>query len=461
MEEGKTLLINILKSRLKDIYTNNDLDENDLASLSSISNELDNDVESLKYINEKTIDAIIEDNNYQTHPTFKKRILQIKEIIKKDKKFRYKINNSETFSQALLLFERFLKIYLTNRLGEQIGGESEASSINEILNKIKKDEAITNLDLIEKIVNEYDNINFENNMLNIMKFINNHNLTIFKSAEKEPIKYELGELKNKELDDNIKSILNYLNISFYELPNALKREVKQCDPEEVYETFELVKKEKEERYGILHLINEENYIIKLCIILFATPYSVRTVVDSLKDNEGVLYLETINNILNYVPTSIMIKQNEYLIPKFSDYVSNINFIKENNVSHRSLINRAPLFMISNNELINETTNYFEMLGANKKIFINKCYKTLSTNPYVLVTNAEILSSKIKIDFNAFLKQDNYNLLKVPNLEKKLNCVIKENKLSKDNLDYEELNKLLITKVYTDSIRKSRVWGEIE
>ena len=106
MEEGKTLLISILKDRLKEIYTNTDLDENDLASLSSISNELDSDVESLKYIKESTIDAILEDNNYQTHESFKKKILQMKQLIKKDKRFRYKINNSENFTQALLLFQR-------------------------------------------------------------------------------------------------------------------------------------------------------------------------------------------------------------------------------------------------------------------------------------------------------------------------------------------------------------------
>ena len=461
MEEGKDLLISILKNRLKDIYLNTDLDENDLASLSSISNELEDDPESIKYINEKTIDAILEDNNYQTHHTFKKRIMAIKQLVRKDKKYRYKINNNDAYTQTLLLFQRFLKIYLTNRLGEQIGGESESSNINDILKQIKKNEVITNLDLIEKEVNEYNEVEFENNMLTIMKFVNSHNLGIIKSAQKEPTKYPLGEIKNKELDERMKDILDYLDISFYELPNALKKEVKQCDPEEVYETFDLVKKEREDRYGILHLIDEDNYIIKLCLILFSTPYSVRTLVDSLKDEEGILYLETINNILNYVPTSIMIKQNEYIVPKFEEYVQNINFIKENNVSHRSLISRAPIFMISNNELIGEAVNYYEVLGANKKIFINKCYKTLATNPYLLVTNGEILSSKIKIDFNAFLKQDNYNLLKVPNLEKKLNCIIKENKLPKDKLDYEELNKLLITKVYTDCIRKSRVWGELE
>lgn len=461
MEEGKTLLISILKDRLKDIYTNTDLDENDLASLSSIANELDNDVESIKYINEKTLDAIIMDNNYQNHPQFKKRFLAIKQLVKKDKKYRYKINNSDSYQQTILLFQRFLKIYLTNRLGEQIGGESESGAINEILSQIKKNNIITNLDLIERIVNDYDTVSFENNMLTIMKFINDHNLTIMKQAQKEPSTYQLGDLRNKEIDEKIKSILDYLDISFYELPNALKKEVKQCDAEEVYETFDLIKKEKEERYGILHLINEDNIISKLCVILFATPHSVRTVVDSLKDEEGILYLETINNILNYVPSSIMIKQNEYIVPKFEEYVHNITYVKSANVSHRSLINRAPLFMISNNELILQATSYYEMLGANKKLFINKCYKTLAINPLLLVTNAEVLNNKIKIDFNAFLKQDNYNLLKVTNLEKKLNYIIKENKLTKDKTDFDKLNKLLITKVYTDCIRKNRVWGELE
>ena len=116
-------------------------------------------------------------------------------------------------------------------------------------------------------------------------------------------------------------------------------------------------------------------------------------------------------------------------------------------------------MISNAKEKIDVTNNAENLGANKKVFTNKCYKTLALDPKILDKNIQLLK-KNKVDLEEFFKQDNYNIIKVPRLDKKLNIVIKENKASRKKNDYALLNNLLINKVYNECINKNQAWSEI-
>ena len=69
-----------------------------------------------------------------------------------------------------------------------------------MLNQIKKREVIDDLEYIEILTREYDEINFEKNMIEVIKFVNEHNLSLFTGSSKKLTRYGLGKLENKELD---------------------------------------------------------------------------------------------------------------------------------------------------------------------------------------------------------------------------------------------------------------------
>lgn len=459
MNDGKELLIKIIKSKLSGIYKDPASDENTIKSLAEISQEFDEDIEAIKYLTTKNIDDILENNNLFKNPSLKARILLIQEMVNKDKRYRIKIKKNPALTQAIIDLRRLLKIHVTTELGENIADESDILACEKMLNQIKKREVIDDLEYIEILTREYDEINFEKNMIEVIKFVNEHNLSLFTGSSKKLTRYGLGKLENKELDERMENILNTLEIDFVELPNSVKKDLKQSDAEEVNETYELIKKNKAELYGILHLLEKPSKLLKLYIILYSTPYSVRKVVNSLKDDEGFLAVSTLKKLLNSVPSCLVIKENEVIRPKFEEYLANINHVENLEISKKIIIEKDPLFMISNAKEKIDVTNNAENLGANKKVFTNKCYKTLALDPKILDKNIQLLK-KNKVDLEEFFKQDNYNIIKVPRLDKKLNIVIKENKASRKKNDYALLNKLLINKVYNECINKNQAWSEI-
>ena len=113
MNDGKELLIKIIKSKLSGIYKDPASDENTIKSLAEISQEFDEDIEAIKYLTTKNIDDILENNNLFKNPSLKARILLIQEMVNKDKRYRIKIKKNPALTQAIIDLRRLLKIHST------------------------------------------------------------------------------------------------------------------------------------------------------------------------------------------------------------------------------------------------------------------------------------------------------------------------------------------------------------
>ncbi len=102
-------------------------------------------------------------------------------------------------------------------------------------------------------------------------------------------------------------------------------------------------------------------------------------------------------------------------------------LKSLEVNYPLLIKNSPLFMVASASDINFALNHLAMMGFDKKQVVNKCYKTLSINPSLIVKNSNILKSKI-VDLDMFIKESkNYVLLKIDNLEDKINFLVSQKK----------------------------------
>ncbi|MDE6141882.1 MAG: hypothetical protein K2G03_04700, partial [Bacilli bacterium] len=222
--------------------------------------------------------------------------------------------------------------------------------------------------------------------------------------------------------------------------------------------YNLVKKNRAEEYGILHLVKKENFCAKIVLILYSSPESIKGVVDSVKDQDGIIDISLLKIILNNIMTAFFNRKNQYFRPRYYDYMSNVLMLKDLGVNYRELIKRDPLFLITDNEVLTYSMNYLEQKGISKRDIINKCYKNMANDATLIVENVDLLY-KYNIDMSAVLANTNYNILKVSKLGIKLKYIAKKYDIEIKNENLAQINRLLISKIYHESNDDRIVWSD--
>lgn len=461
MNEAKSLLNSIIENQLS-IISKIDIQEFscDGINLVELYNSINDNYEHLYLATDSIIDKIIDDTNYKNKASFKKDIKKIRDLLIGKKDYKLNVTINKDYQTVIDTFIKILGNYLEEKLPGMINYEEIEKECLKLKKAILSNGLITNFEFIERITKEYDEINYSQNIIMAMDFINKHNIAILKNKKYNEPLFDVHLIIKPKLDDKIKEILDKFEIKQKELPNYLLSELKKCDVQEVYETFITLKKNKAEDYGLLHLIRKDNNLAKLVMVLYATSESIKSVVDSTKDSRGNIDIAVLRVLINNLMSCFLVKDNNYYSPKNKDFLLNIKLLKDNCVNYKALIIRNPIFMISNNEVLNYTLKYLENAGANKKNIINRGYKILSLNPVLLIDNIEIMR-KFNINLMEYFSEENinYNLLKTSNLEDKLNYITTKYKLKNSNpLDFNLVNKILVTIVYQESLGNKVDWS---
>lgn len=462
MDEGKNLLYEIIDDKLHKIA---DLDtssiECDNVNLKELSNSLKKDITDFYLVTDNILNKIIESANIKNVSSFTKSAISARDLLIGKNDYNLKVNLSKEYQDTINTFVKYLDNYLDSINPEIVNKEEIIKRINELRKKIDNKLIINDFSLIESIVKDYDEVNKDKNMLIIMKFVNEINLILLKMKKKNAPIFDVQMIRRPKLDPAIKEILDKFEVKEKDLPNYILSELKKADPSEFTNTYNIIKKNKAESGGILHFIKKGDVVNKILLILYATEESVLNVVESVKDSEGHIDVKLLKILVNNVPTCFYIKNNTYFNAKYNDYIANINYLKDLQVNYRALIQKNPLFMISNHEILDYTLNYLYRCGADKKNIINRCYKTLTINPALLIDNVEVLH-KHKIDLTRYFgpNNTNYNLLKTANLDTKLRYIEEHGNVSESNpADYELLNRLLVSKIYSEASVGTINWGE--
>lgn len=459
MNEEKKLLYEVIEYKLNCIRSlNKDDIIVDNINLSDLLKSIITNSDNIANMTDIIIDRIANEKAQNNPVSFKRDLTQLRNQLsqKRDNKLKYELTPDQ--AKLVNLVVEDLTDILEKKGPHIINVEEVEKQCNDLLKKLKKKEIINNFDFIEEITKEYNNVEFDNNMLSIMKYINEHNLAILSTPKKNIQSFDVKYIRKTKIEDKKKEILNKLNIDYQTLPNYVVSEFKKSDVESIYETFQLIKQNRAEDYGILHLVKKENSLARLILIMYATPESIKGVVDSIKDEQGLIEINLLKIIINNAITSFFVKKNDYFHTRFYDYMSNILMLKKIGVNYRELIKRNPLFMITDNEILTYTLDYLEQKGLPKKAVINKCYKTLSIDASLLIKNVDILF-RYNIDMQDLFQSSNYNLLKIQNLDVKLDYIIKKYNLNVNNLDLSKINKLLIAKIFHESNDEHIIWSD--
>lgn len=422
------LLLSIINSRLKELTDKDKIkvyyDDIDLVRLiKGIEENNDN----MKYLTDSLIEGIISTSKVRNKEKFISQIKSIRDVFIGKQKYKLKVDFNPKYIKDINTFLALLRDYVEISESGLIDNENYINELKELKEKMFSNELIINFSFIEKMLNDYNSVEFESNLYKVMEYISLHNLNILKTPESILPVVETKSIKTIDEDENIKAVLDKLEIDYKNLSSDLIGGLVTVNHEVFMDNFGLISKNKAENYGILHLFSKENYKAKLVVLLYSDVETIKEVVDLTKDVNGKINVPLLKSICNNVATCFIKNENQRYKPMFENFKKNMEQLKSLEVNYLLLIKNSPLFMVASASDINFALNHLAMMGFDKKQVVNKCYKTLSINPSLIVKNSNILKSKI-VDLDMFIKESkNYVLLKIDNLKDKINFLVSQKK----------------------------------
>ena len=428
MNTSNELLLSIINSRLKELTDKDKIkvyyDDIDLVRLiKGIEENNDN----MKYLTDSLIEGIISTSKVRNKEKFISQIKSIRDVFIGKQKYKLKVDFNPKYIKDINTFLALLRDYVEISESGLIDNENYINELKELKEKMFSNELIINFSFIEKMLNDYNSVEFESNLYKVMEYISLRNLNILKTPESILPVVETKSIKTIDEDENIKAVLDKLEIDYKNLSSDLIGSLVTVNHEVFMDNFGLISKNKAENYGILHLFSKENYKAKLVVLLYSDVETIKEVVDLTKDVNGKINVPLLKSICNNVATCFIKNENQRYKPMFENFKKNMEQLKSLEVNYPLLIKNSPLFMVASASDINFALNHLAMMGFDKKQVVNKCYKTLSINPSLIVKNSNILKSKI-VDLDMFIKESkNYVLLKIDNLEDKINFLVSQKK----------------------------------
>lgn len=428
MNTSNELLLSIINSRLKELTDKDKIkvyyDDIDLVRLiKGIEENNDN----MKYLTDSLIEGIISTSKVRNKEKFISQIKSIRDVFIGKQKYKLKVDFNPKYIKDINTFLALLRDYVEISESGLIDNENYINELKELKEKMFSNELIINFSFIEKMLNDYNSVEFESNLYKVMEYISLHNLNILKTPESILPVVETKSIKTIDEDENIKAVLDKLEIDYKNLSSDLIGGLVTVNHEVFMDNFGLISKNKAENYGILHLFSKENYKAKLVVLLYSDVETIKEVVDLTKDVNGKINVPLLKSICNNVATCFIKNENQRYKPMFENFKKNMEQLKSLEVNYPLLIKNSTLFMVASASDINFALNHLAMMGFDKKQVVNKCYKTLSINPSLIVKNSNILKSKI-VDLDMFIKESkNYVLLKIDNLEEKINFLVSQKK----------------------------------
>lgn len=428
MNTSNELLLSIINSRLKELTDKDKIkvyyDDIDLVRLiKGIEENNDN----MKYLTDSLIEGIISTSKVRNKEKFISQIKSIRDVFIGKQKYKLKVDFNPKYIKDINTFLALLRDYVEVSESGLIDNENYINELKELKEKMFSNELIINFSFIEKMLNDYNSVEFESNLYKVMEYISLHNLNILKTPESILPVVETKSIKTIDEDENIKAVLDKLEIDYKNLSSDLIGGLVTVNHEVFMDNFGLISKNKAENYGILHLFSKENYKAKLVVLLYSDVETIKEVVDLTKDVNGKINVPLLKSICNNVATCFIKNENQRYKPMFENFKKNMEQLKSLEVNYPLLIKNSPLFMVASASDINFALNHLAMMGFDKKQVVNKCYKTLSINPSLIVKNSNILKSII-VDLDMFIKESkNYVLLKIDNLEDKINFLVSQKK----------------------------------
>ena len=241
------LLLSIINSRLKELTDKDKIkvyyDDIDLVRLiKGIEENNDN----MKYLTDSLIEGIISTSKVRNKEKFISQVKSIRDVFIGKQKYKLKVDFNPKYIKDINTFLALLRDYVEISESGLIDNENYINELKELKEKMFSNELIINFSFIEKMLNDYNSVEFESNLYKVMEYISLHNLNILKTPESILPVVETKSIKTIDEDENIKAVLDKLEIDYKNLSSDLIGGLVTVNHEVFMDNFGLISKNKAE-----------------------------------------------------------------------------------------------------------------------------------------------------------------------------------------------------------------------
>ena len=245
MNTSNELLLSIINSKKDELLKkkNETVYFNDI-DLIKLYHQIEKKKDNIKNLDNDLIEEIVNSSSAKNKEKFINSIENIRDLYIGQEKYKFNVNFKPKFSKDISTFLDIMREYIESKNKGLIDLEEYLNSLDELLDKIVNNELIINFSFVEKIVNDYNAIDFETNYYKIMEYISIHNLAILKTPDNILPVVETKTIKSIEEDADIKEIFAKVGCSYKDLTSEILARFVTVNRDILMNNFRLMSKNK-------------------------------------------------------------------------------------------------------------------------------------------------------------------------------------------------------------------------
>lgn len=319
------------------------------------------------------------------------------------------------------VLEKYLNKY--KDLEEQGNNNKSAiKRINRILEFISDRRYITDINEVQKIVSEYEKVDEDSVLNDVMLNINRYNIYLMNKKVKFTIPVLDNDIPEIITQIELKDVINYLETSELDLDKDLVYDLKHYINFENFENFaKLIKTSNDLERVLFDKILDKNVL--LSILLHSNIDNVNNIISVFKK-----YNANLNRVVNNIPY-IFIKDKisskcKYSVDTFYDrFFDNVSLLEKYNISFKNMMYH-PVYFINDVKKNEEYITKLIELGIKPANVLEHVGNMLVLKPEVVFRNIDVLKFH-GIEFTDDNNNNGYTILGMNNLDEKIDYYIEK------------------------------------
>ena len=320
------------------------------------------------------------------------------------------------------VLEKYFNKYLELEEQKEEKSNHNIKIINKIIEVINDRRYIVNLNEIENLIVEYEKVDVDNILNDIMLNINRYNVYLMNKKVKFTIPVLDNDIPESNIKINLYDVLNYLDVKENELDKDLIADLQRYVVFDEFESFaKIIKTSNDLERVLFDKILDKNVLVS--ILLHSNIETVRSVISVFKEHGANL-----NWVVNNIPY-IFIKEKvnskcKYEVETHYDtFINNVSLLKKYDINFKSMMYH-PVFFINDVSKNEEYILKLIELGIKPSNVLEHVGNILVLNPDVVFKNIEVLKFH-GIEFTDDNNNNGYTILGMNNLDEKIDYYIEK------------------------------------
>ena len=325
-------------------------------------------------------------------------------------------------SNGIDVLEKYLNKYKEIEEQKEEINKNNLKKINRFLECINDRRYIVDLNDIQALISEYENIDVDSILNDVMLNINRYNIYLMNKKVKFTIPVLDNDIPENNIEIDLKTVLNYLDVDINDLDKNLLYDLERNVNFKEFENFaKLIKTSNDLERVLYDKILDKNILI--AILLHSNIENVRNIISVFKK-----YNANLNRVVNNIPY-IFIKEKVNDKCKYNAYTyydtffGNASLLEKYDVNFKNMMYH-PVFFIND---VNKNEEYILKLielGIKPANVLEHVGNILVLKPDVVFRNIDVLKFH-GIEFTDDDNNNGYTILGMNNLDERIDYFIEK------------------------------------